>query len=71
MLNGKRKVFPVLEAQNLRFVQCRSIHTIALHARNFILFGRNCRKAMKLENIFRKIHEQDSKKEEQSNSAEA
>jgi ribosome-binding factor A len=27
--------------------------------------------AMKLESIFRKIHEQDLKKEEQSNSAEA
>ena len=68
----KKKSFAMLEAHkpSLRSMLC---HSVRLRYTPEIIFylDETVEKAMNLENIFRKIHEQDSKKEEQSNSAEA
>lgn len=68
----KKKSFAMLEAQK---PSIRSMlgHSVRLRYTPEIIFylDETVERAMKLENIFRKIHEQDSKKEEQSNSAEA
>jgi ribosome-binding factor A len=68
----KKKSFVMLEAQK---PSIRSMlgHSVRLRYTPEIIFylDETVERAMKLENIFRKIHEQDSKKEEQSSSAEA
>jgi ribosome-binding factor A len=68
----KKKSFTMLEAHK---PSIRSMlgHSVRLRYTPEIIFylDETVENAMKLENIFRKIHEQDSKKEEQSNSAEA
>jgi len=68
----KKKSFAMLEAHK---PSIRSMlgHTVRLRYTPEIIFflDETVEKAMKLENIFLKIHEQDSKNEEQSNTAEA
>ena len=68
----KKKSFAMLEAQK---PSIRSMlgHLVRLRYTPEIIFylDETIENAMKLESIFRKIHEQDLKKEEQSNSAEA
>ena len=68
----KKKSFAMLEAHK---PSIRSMlgHSVRLRYTPEIIFylDETIENAMKLESIFRKIHEQDLKKEEQSNSAEA
>jgi ribosome-binding factor A len=67
----KKKSFTMLESQK---PSIRSMlgHAVRLRYTPEIIFylDETIDKAMKLETIFRKIHEQDSKKEEKSNTAE-
>jgi ribosome-binding factor A len=68
----KKKSFSMLEAQK---PSIRSMlgHSVRLRYTPEIIFylDETIERAMKLENIFRKIHEQDSKKEDPGNSVEA
>jgi ribosome-binding factor A len=68
----KKKSFVMLEAQK---PSIRSMlgHSVRLRYTPEIIFylDETVERAMKLENIFREIHEKDSKKEEKGNSAEA
>jgi ribosome-binding factor A len=68
----KKKSFSMLEAHKSS-IRSMLGQSIRLRYTPEIIFylDETVEKAMKLENIFRKIHEQDSKKEEQSNSAKA
>ena len=68
----KKKSFAMLEAHksSIRSMLGRSVRLRYTPEIIFYL-DETVEKAIKLENIFRKIHEQDSKKDEQSNSAEA
>ncbi len=67
----KKKSFSMLEAQK---PSIRSMlgHSVRLRYTPEIIFylDETVDKAMKLENIFNKIHEQETKKEEQGNTAE-
>ena len=67
----KKKSFAMLEAQKPS-IRAMLGHSVRLRYTPEIIFylDETMEKAMKLENIFRKIHENDTKKEEQSNSAE-
>jgi len=68
----KKKSFTMLEAHksSIRSMLGRSVRLRYTPEIIFYL-DETVEKAIKLENIFRKIHEQDSKKDEQSKSAEA
>jgi ribosome-binding factor A len=68
----KKKSFAMLEAHkpSIRSMLGRSVRLRYTPEIIFYL-DETVENAMKLESIFRKIHEQDSKKEEQNNSAEA
>jgi ribosome-binding factor A len=68
----KKKSFSMLEAQKPS-IRAMLGHSVRLRYTPELIFylDETVEKAIKLENIFRKIHEQDSKKEEQNKSAEA
>jgi ribosome-binding factor A len=68
----KKKSFSMLEAHksSIRSMLGRSVRLRYTPEIIFYL-DETVEKAIKLENIFHKIHEQDSKKDEQNNSAEA